>query len=116
MSRYTAAHENPKGAGDARPTALQIIQDEFLEGKLKGKVIVITGATSGIGLETARALSATGATLIVTARDLNTAKTALSTILEPGRVSVTQMDNTSFASIRAAAKAILSQTNNKSTS
>ncbi|KAF7590638.1 hypothetical protein BBP40_002586 [Aspergillus hancockii] len=28
MSRYAAAHTNPKGAGDARPTALKLIQDE----------------------------------------------------------------------------------------
>jgi NAD(P)-dependent dehydrogenase (short-subunit alcohol dehydrogenase family) len=34
-----------------------------MEGKLEGKVIVITGTSSGIGIETARALSATGATL-----------------------------------------------------
>ncbi|KAK4121918.1 hypothetical protein N657DRAFT_657438 [Parathielavia appendiculata] len=57
---------NPQGAGDARPTALQIIQDEGVQGKLAGKVIVIAGATSGIGVETARALKATGATLLLT--------------------------------------------------
>ena len=48
MGSYTAAHADPQGAGDARPTALQIIEDEGLRGKLTGKVIVITGATSGI--------------------------------------------------------------------
>src|ERR1700712_5491611 len=63
MGLYAAAHANPQGAGDARPTALQIIRDESLEGQLVGKIMVITGATSGIGLETARAFSATGATL-----------------------------------------------------
>ena len=113
MSLYAAAHANPEGAGDARPTALQIIHDQALEGKLKGKVIVITGATSGIGLETTRALSATGATLIITARDLHKAEAVLSAIIEPPRISVVQMDNSSFASIRAAATAILGQTNNQ---
>jgi hypothetical protein len=38
MSRYAEAHENPAGPGDARPTALQIIQDEGLEGNMKDKV------------------------------------------------------------------------------
>ena len=113
MSAYTAAHANPKGAGDARPTALQIVRDEGVEGKLGGKVIVITGATSGIGLETARALSATGATLFLTARNLNMAETALAEILEAGRVSLVEMDNNSFASIRAAAATLLKQSNNQ---
>lgn len=48
MARYTEAHANPQGAGDARPTALQIVKDEGVEGKLGSKVIVLTGATSGI--------------------------------------------------------------------
>ncbi|KAJ4301279.1 hypothetical protein N0V90_003370 [Kalmusia sp. IMI 367209] len=113
MGKYSAAHVNPTGVGDARPTALQIIRDEGVEGKLAGKVIVITGATSGIGLETARALSATGATLYLTARDRKKAEEALAGILEPGRVSLVDMDNASFASIRTAAKEILVQTQNK---
>ncbi|CAM1507170.1 Fc.00g068110.m01.CDS01 [Cosmosporella sp. VM-42] len=113
MSQYLAAHANPKGAGDARPTALQIIQNESLEGKLVGKVIVVTGATSGIGLETARVLSATGAVLFLTAREINRAETALAGILEPGRVSLVEMNNSSFASVRIAAATILAKSNNQ---
>jgi NAD(P)-dependent dehydrogenase (short-subunit alcohol dehydrogenase family) len=113
MSPYAASHTNPQGAGDARPTALQIIHDESRGGKLIGKVIVITGATSGIGIETARALSATGATLFLTARNLKSAESALAGILEPGRVSVVEMDNTSFASIRTAAATILAKSENQ---
>ncbi|KAI1870438.1 uncharacterized protein JN550_005366 [Neoarthrinium moseri] len=112
MSRYAAVHAHPQGVGDARPTAIQIIRDEGLEGKLVGKVIVITGASSGIGLETARALSATGATLFLPARNVTTAKASLAGILEPGRVTLIEMDNASFASIRAGAAAILAQSNN----
>lgn len=92
---------------------MQVIKDENLEGKLVGKVIVLTGATSGIGLETARALSATGATLLITARERKKAEESLAGILEPGRVSVVEMDNASFSSIRAAAQQILVQTGGK---
>ncbi|KFY28784.1 hypothetical protein V493_02764 [Pseudogymnoascus sp. VKM F-4281 (FW-2241)] len=113
MSRYAEAHLNPSGPGDARPTALQIIKDEGVEGKLAGKVIVITGTSSGIGIETARALSLTGARLLLTARDLNKAKTALDGILEPGRIELVEMDNTSLSSVHAAAKAILQKSNNQ---
>lgn len=111
MSRYAEAHSNPAGPGDARPTALQIIKDEGVEGKLVGKVIVITGTSSGIGIETARALSLTGARLFLTARDLDKAKSALDGILEPDRVELVEMDNTSLSSVRAAAKAVLQKSN-----
>ena len=37
-TRYVESHKDTKGPGDARPTALQIIQDEGLEGKWKDKV------------------------------------------------------------------------------
>ncbi|GCB25846.1 WW domain-containing oxidoreductase [Aspergillus awamori] len=111
MSRYAEAHLNPAGPGDARPTALQIIKDEAAEGKLAGKVIVITGTSSGLGVETARALSLTGAKLLLTARDLNKAKTALGGIFEPGRVELVEMDNSSLSSVRAAAEVILQKSN-----
>ena len=113
MGPYTAAHANPQGAGDARPTALQIVRDEGVEGKLGGKVVVITGASSGIGLETARALSVTGAALFLTARNLKMAEIALAGVVEAGRVSLVEMDNNSFASIRTAAETILKKSNNK---
>ncbi|KAH6956202.1 hypothetical protein DER45DRAFT_566307 [Fusarium avenaceum] len=110
MSRYAAAHKQPKGPGDARPTALQIIQDEGVQGKLQGQVIVITGTSSGIGIETARALAATGATLYLTARDLNKAKSALEGVFDPSRMELFEMDQASLSSVRAAAAAILSKT------
>ncbi|KAL4987941.1 short-chain dehydrogenase [Aspergillus falconensis] len=113
MGRYTDVHAEPKGPGDARPTAFQIIQDEGLQDRLKGKVMVITGSTAGIGLETARALSATGATLFLTVRDLDRARKTLSSILEPGRVLLVLMNNDSLASVKAAAATILALSQNQ---
>ncbi|KAM0335681.1 hypothetical protein ACHAQA_000730 [Verticillium albo-atrum] len=110
MSRYAEAHASPNGADDARPTALQIIKDEGAEGKLNGKVVVITGTSSGIGIETARALAATGATLFLTARDLTKARTALGDILDSPGATLFEMDQGSLASVRAAAAAILAKT------
>ncbi|ETS73063.1 hypothetical protein PFICI_15238 [Pestalotiopsis fici W106-1] len=113
MGRYTNSHANPQGPGDARPTAVQIIQDEGLEGKLAGIVIVVTGATSGIGLETALALSATGATLILTARDVQRAELVLGDLAKHHDVSLVEMDNSSLNSVRNAARTILAKSNNQ---
>ena len=44
------------------------------ETRLEGRVIVITGATSGLGLEAARAFARMGATLTIIARDGNKAE------------------------------------------
>ena len=107
--RYFAVHTKPSGAGDARPTALDIIRDEHLEGKLTDKTIVITGCSAGIGIETARALAVTGAKLFLTARDLSKATSALSGILDPSQYTLIQMDQMSLASVRAAAKDFLAQ-------
>lgn len=37
--RYAGVHKDPQGAGYARPTALQIIRDEGVEGKPADKVV-----------------------------------------------------------------------------
>lgn len=68
MSRYAEAHKTRTGPGDARPTALQVVEDEGLLGKLTDKVFLVTGTSSGIGIETLRALYATGAHVIGTVR------------------------------------------------
>ena len=67
---YAEQHKEPKGLGDARPAALQVVKDCDAVGKLKGKTILITGCSAGIGIETAKALYETGATLFLAARDM----------------------------------------------
>ncbi|KAI4235275.1 MAG: hypothetical protein LQ349_003273 [Xanthoria aureola] len=109
-SRYAAAHKNPGGPDDSRPTALDIVKDEALEGKLSDKVVLITGCSSGIGIETARAIATTGAKVFCTARDLKKGESALADILKPGQVVLVHMDLNSLESVRSAAKSVLSQT------
>lgn len=100
-AKYAAAWETQKGPGDSRPTGLQVIKDNDLLGKLNGKIILITGCSSGLGIETARALKETGAELFLTARDQEKAKLALGDILEPGRVHLLHLDLESLESVRA---------------
>jgi NAD(P)-dependent dehydrogenase (short-subunit alcohol dehydrogenase family) len=113
-SRYAEAHANPSGPGDARPTALDIVEDEGLVGKLSSKVILITGCSSGIGLETARALSATGAHVFITARD-HVKGAAAKKELEASRsasdgiIDVLKLELDSLQSVRECAAAFLSK-------
>jgi len=111
-TRYAEAHlaSNLGGPGDARPTALQIIKDNDLEGKLHDKVVLVTGTSSGIGVETVRALKATGAKIYATARNLSKARDALSDVVEPGgNVELLLLDTSSLASVRAAAAEFLAK-------
>ncbi|KAL1792264.1 hypothetical protein ACET3X_010015 [Alternaria dauci] len=113
FTRYAAAHEHLNGEGDARPTALQIVKDNDLEGKLTNKTILITGCSSGLGIETARALAATGARIFCTARSLEKGRTALAEILSPGKVDLLHLDLESLASVRTFAAEFLKASGGK---
>ncbi|KAJ4296808.1 hypothetical protein N0V90_006856 [Kalmusia sp. IMI 367209] len=113
FTRYAAVHKKPQGPGDDRPAALQIVKDNDLEGKLAGKVVLVTGCSSGIGIETARAMKATGAHVYATARDLEKGKRALAGILEPGKLDLELLDLNSLTSVRTFAKSFLEKTGNK---
>ena len=102
--------ENPDGPGDGRPTASQIVEDNDLVDGLQGKVILVTGCSSGLGIETARALKTTGAKLFVTARNQKKGEDALEGILEPGKVELLNLDLNSLESVRKCAKELLSKT------
>lgn len=51
-SRYSALHADPDGPGDARPTGLDIVEDEGQEGRLADQVMLITGySPGGLGVD-----------------------------------------------------------------
>ena len=110
MSRYASLYANPQGLGDARPTAQQIITDENAQGRLIGKTIVITGVSSGIGIETVRSLATTGAKLFLVARNLTKAKNAIGESFNPEQMELVEMDQASLESVRSAAATILAKT------
>lgn len=76
---------------------------------MHGKLVVITGGNTGIGKETARALSRQGARVVIGCRDVAKGERAAAEITaESGReVAVLALDLASFASIRAFAEQVL---------
>ena len=74
-----------------------------------GRVAVITGANTGLGLETAKALAARGASVVLAVRDTDKGKQAAATITaaSPGAdVTVQELDLSSLASVRETAAAV----------
>ena len=72
--------------------------------RLDGKVVVITGANTGIGKECARELSRRGAKVIMLVRSLERGEAAAREIRgEGGDIIVEKMDLSSFTSIRECA-------------
>lgn len=67
-----------------------------------GRTAVITGANTGLGLETARALAGKGAHVVLAVRNTDKGKQAATQI--GGDVTVQELDLTSLASIREASE------------
>lgn len=85
--------------GDSRWTAANV-------GDQSGRVAVITGGNSGIGLETARVLAGHGATVVLAGRDpakLAAAVSELTRSTSPERVQTADLDLASLDSVRSAA-------------
>jgi NAD(P)-dependent dehydrogenase (short-subunit alcohol dehydrogenase family) len=83
--------------------------EEVLAGvDLKGKRILVTGVSAGLGVETARALVAHGAYVTGAARDLDKAKRATAEVSKAaaesgGSLELVELDLASLKSVRAAA-------------
>lgn len=86
IDNYNGKLQKPIGSGfNASSTATDVIKGI----DLTGKIAIVTGGHTGIGLETTKALSAAGATVIIPARDLNKAEKNLQGI---ANVELASMD------------------------
>jgi NAD(P)-dependent dehydrogenase (short-subunit alcohol dehydrogenase family) len=87
--------------------------DEILSGvDLKGKRFLVTGASSGIGLETARSLVARGASVVGAVRNLAKAEAATAVVRDAasqsgGSLKLIEVDLASLQSVRACADKLL---------
>ena len=83
--------------------------DDVLEGiDLRGKRILVTGVSAGIGVETARALAAHGAHVVGAARDLAKAEASATQVRKDadangGRFELVALDLANLESVRACA-------------
>jgi NAD(P)-dependent dehydrogenase (short-subunit alcohol dehydrogenase family) len=91
----------------------QSTTDDVLRGvDLKGKRILVTGVSAGLGVETARALAAHGAAVVGTARDPGKADRALAEARADaaaggGSIDVVELDLADLKSVRAGADRLL---------
>ena len=89
--------------------------DDVLSGiNLRGKRILVTGASAGLGVETARALAAHGAQVVGAARDLNKAEAATAQVRKDaenngGSLELVELDLANLKSIRACADKLLAK-------
>ena len=79
---------------DASSTATQVLDGI----DLTGRRAIVTGATSGLGTETARALAAVGAEVTVAVRNVDKGKAIAATL--PGKIHVGRLDTADQASVR----------------
>ncbi len=88
--------------------------DDVLAGlDLSGKRILVTGASAGLGVETARALASRGAQVVGAARDLAKAQSATQAVRDQaalgGSLELVELDLANLASVRACADALLAE-------
>lgn len=93
QNNYQGALQQPVGSGfNAKSTATEVIKNI----SLAGKIAIVTGGNTGIGLETAKALVATGMKVIVPARDVKKAEKNLAGIANVEILKIDLMDAASI--------------------
>jgi NAD(P)-dependent dehydrogenase (short-subunit alcohol dehydrogenase family) len=89
--------------------------EDVLSGvNLRGRRVLVTGVSAGLGVETARALAAHGAQVVGAARDLSKAKAATAQVRNDaadngGSFELVELDLGSLKSVRACADALLAK-------
>jgi NAD(P)-dependent dehydrogenase (short-subunit alcohol dehydrogenase family) len=95
-------------AGERRIMSFETTTDDVLqEVDLHGQIAVVTGASTGLGLETARALASAGAQVVLAGRDPARIDAAISSVRErvpDAEVEAGSLDLTSLDSVRAFAR------------
>ncbi|WP_264887591.1 oxidoreductase [Dietzia sp. NCCP-2495] len=71
-----------------------------------GRTVVVTGANSGLGLQSTRALTDAGARVLMACRDVGRAEAARAGLGHPDRAEVVQLDLADLDSVRAAAETL----------
>ncbi|CAL1405274.1 unnamed protein product [Linum trigynum] len=107
--RYLAGIAGPSGFG-SKSTAQQVTQ-HCLPPSPTPLTAIITGATSGIGEETATVLAKRGVRVVIAARDVNKASHLKQSILHQSpdaQILVLELDLSSFASIASFSRQFLS--------
>jgi len=100
-NNYNGALQQPIGSEfSATSTTENVIKDI----DLKGKIAIVTGGNTGIGLETVKTLAKAGATVIVPARDVEKAKKNLQGLTN---IEIEELDLTEPVSINLFAEKFL---------
>ena len=96
---------------DAKTTAAQVRQQTSLPSYLNKGVAVVTGANSGLGLESVKELLTAGCRVVLCSRSTEAGETALSSLegegIDTSRCRVQKLDLSSLDSVSAAAREIL---------
>src|SRR4030088_3657748 len=97
---------NNSAATSIRAFGATSTTEDVLSGiNLRGKRILVTGVSAGLGIETARALAAHGAHVVGTARDIAKAEAATAQVRKDsasggGRFEIVALDLANLARVR----------------
>jgi NAD(P)-dependent dehydrogenase (short-subunit alcohol dehydrogenase family) len=115
IERFSTRRWNMTNIFEATSFGATSTTDDVLSGvNLKGKRILVTGVSAGLGVETARSLAACGAQVVGAARDLNKAKTITEQVRNDaatngGSFELVELDLANLKSVRACADQLLAK-------